>query len=71
MVLKHKVRINVTDQVGEKQLVLEGGRFSLPGRLVRLLFGEGMKILVITPGSCVDHVVISEIGKGGDKVEAV
>lgn len=64
MLIKRKVRVNVMTPDGEKSKALESGEMTLPARLVRLLFGEGMKVLVITPHSAVGEVVISEMDKG-------
>lgn len=62
MRLKHKVRINVTDDVGNKETVLQGGVRYLPRKIAQWLFGETMEILVLTPGQSVDSVEIREIG---------
>ncbi|MCD8157746.1 MAG: hypothetical protein LUD77_02300 [Clostridiales bacterium] len=61
MFLKHKVRVNVTIPNGEKSKAIESGEMTLSARLVRFLFGEGMKVLVITPYSAVGEVVVSEM----------
>lgn len=45
MKLKHKVRINVTDDVGNKQTVLQGGIRYLPRKIARWLFGENIEVL--------------------------
>ena len=65
MKLKHKVRINVTDDVGNKQTVLQGGVRHLPRWFARWLFGKGNmeKILVLTPGKTIESVEIREKGK--------
>ena len=67
MKLKHKVRINVTDDVGNKQVVLQGGIRHLPRKLAKWLFGENTEILVLTPGQSIDSVEIREIGGGRDE----
>lgn len=67
MNLKHKVRINVTDEVGNKQEVLQGGVRQLPRWFARWLFGKGNtnKILVLTPGETIESVEIHEVNKKG------
>lgn len=62
MKLKHKVRINVTDTIGNKQTVLQGGIRYLPRRIARWLFGENTEVLVLKPGQSVDSVEIREMG---------
>lgn len=68
MKLKHRVRINVTDDVGNKQIVLQGGIRHLPRKIVKWLFGENTEILVLTPGQSIESVEIREIG--GDRDES-
>ncbi|MCD7825472.1 MAG: hypothetical protein LUH14_05870 [Clostridiaceae bacterium] len=69
MFLKHKVRVNVMTPGGEKSEALESGEMTLPARLVRFLFGDGMKVLVITPHSAVGEVVISEMEEKEDETD--
>ena len=64
MNLKHKVRINVTDDVGNKENVLQGGVRYLPRKIAQWLFGENLEILVLTPGQSVQSVEIHEVKKG-------
>lgn len=63
MKLKHKVRINVTDDVGNKETVLQGGIRNLPRKVAEWLFGENMEILVLTPGQSIESVEIHEVKK--------
>lgn len=63
MKLKHKVRINVTDDVGNKETVLQGGIRNLPRKVAQWLFGENMEILVLTPGQSIESVEIYEVKK--------
>lgn len=63
MKLKHKVRINVTDDVGNKETVLQGGIRNLPRKVAQWLFGENMEILVLTPGQSIESVEIHEVKK--------
>lgn len=67
MKLKHKVRINVTDDDGKKQVVLQGGLRHLPQRIVKWLFGSNTEILVLKPGQSIESVEIREVG--GEKSE--
>lgn len=61
MFLTNRLRVNVMIPGGRRRKAVESGEMTLPARLVRLLFGEGMKVLVITPHSAVGEVVISEM----------
>ena len=69
MNLKHRVRINVTDSVGNKQTVLRGGVRHIPRRIAQWLFGENLEILVLTPGQSVESVEIHEVKKGEQEDE--
>ena len=69
MNLKHRVRINVTDSVGNKQTVLRGGVQNIPRRIAQWLFGENLEILVLTPGQSVESVEIHEVKKGEQEDE--
>ncbi len=60
---------------GKKSKALESGEMTIPAKLARFLFGDGVKILVITPHSAVGEVVISEMnekeaGQNGGSVYA-
>ncbi|WHL24304.1 hypothetical protein QLH62_04030 [Streptococcus iniae] len=63
MKLKHKVRIAVTDDVGNKETVLQGGIRNMPKKVAQWLFGENMEILVLTPGQSIESVEIHEVKK--------
>lgn len=67
MNLKHKIRVNVTDDTGNKETVLQGGVRHLPRWFARWLLGEGNmdKILVLTPGDTIESVEIREVNKKG------
>lgn len=67
MALKHRVRINVRDERGQKQPVLRSGTARIPKRLVKWLFGDFCEVLVLTPGKTVDEVEIHEIPSEVDK----
>ena len=69
MNLKHRVRINVTDDEGNKQTVLRGGVRHIPHRIAQWLFGENLEILVLTPGQSVESVEIHEVKKGEQEDE--
>lgn len=69
MKLKHKVRINVTDDDGKKQAVLQGGMRHLPERIVKWLFGENTEILVLKHGQSIESVEIREVGGESDESE--
>ncbi|HCT64540.1 MAG TPA: hypothetical protein DIC60_04640 [Lachnospiraceae bacterium] len=66
MNLQHKVKINISDQDGNKKNVLNGTLKCLPKRLLNLLFGEFTEVLVLIPGQSVKNVEIHEI-KGGSR----
>lgn len=65
MALKHRVRINVTDEKS-KTRVLEGADRRLPMRLLRLLFGEFTTVYLLSPGQSVESVEVHEL-KGGNE----
>lgn len=52
--MKHRIEVRVKN----KEKVLDGRVMKLPARLVHWLLGDGMKVLVITPGDTVGHVDI-------------
>ena len=58
MGLSHKIRINVVDDDGGKEAVLEGGICRLPYRLLRFLFGDMAEVMVLKPGNTVDSVEV-------------
>lgn len=61
MKLTHTVKINVADRKGNKQEVLRNTTLRLPKRILKLLFGDFEKMLVIVPGESVEEIVIEEI----------
>ncbi len=65
MALKHRIRINVTDEKSRAK-VLEGADRRLPARLLRLLFGEFSTVYLLSPGQSVESVEVHEV-KGGKK----
>lgn len=68
--MKHKVKISVTDEQGNKQQVLKGGIRTLPKKLLAWLLGEDMDILVLTPSRSVQSVEIHEVKEGEDSNES-
>lgn len=61
MALKHRIRINVTDEKS-KTRILEGADRRLPMKLLRLLFGEFTTVYLLSPGQSVESVEIHEVG---------
>lgn len=64
MTLKHRIRINVTDEKS-KTKVLEGAERRLPMKLLRFLFGEFTTVYLLSPGQSVESVEVHEVKKGG------
>src|SRR5574344_3008396 len=60
MKLKHKVSISVREPDGGARNVFSGGEVKLREKLLRWLFGEKKKVLVIAPGDSVFNVEIHE-----------
>ena len=60
MKLKHKVSISVREADGDNVNVIKGGEVKLREKLLRWLFGEKKKVLVIAPGDSVFNVEIRE-----------
>lgn len=68
MSFRHKVRINLEDCEGHKQMILQSESISLPKKLLTLLFGEFTDVLVLTPGDTVRGIEIREMrGDAGDR----
>lgn len=68
MSFRHKVRINLEDCEGRKQMILQSESISLPKKLLTLLFGEFTDVLVLTPGDTVRGIEIREMrGDAGDR----
>lgn len=63
MALKHRIRINVTDEKS-KTKVLEGAERRLPMKLLRFLFGEFTTVYLLSPGQSVESVEVHEVEKG-------
>lgn len=60
MKLRHRVSISVREPDGGAVKVLGGGEVTLREKLLRCLFGEKKKVLVIAPGDSVFNVEIRE-----------
>ena len=69
MKLKHKISISVREADGSVTNVLHGGEVKLREKLLRWLFGDKKKVLVIAPGESVFDVEIREqdLGKVFDE----
>lgn len=65
MALKHRIRINITDEKS-KTKVLEGAERRLPMKLLRFLFGEFTTVYLLSPGQSVESVEVHEVKKGGN-----
>ena len=65
MGLKHRVKINVTDETEAKKRVLEGADKRLPRRLLRFLFGDFTTVYLLSPGQSVESVEIHEVKPDG------
>ena len=61
MGLSHNIRINVVEDDGGKENVLEGGICRLPSRLLRFLFGDMAEVMVLKPGNTVDSVEVFQV----------
>lgn len=67
MKLKHKIKINIADNSGNKQEVLQSEHRSIPRRLLTFLFGDFCEVLVLTPGETVQGVEIQEMRGDSDE----
>lgn len=63
---KHTVRINIANRCGEKHNVLTSTKVPIPRRILRFLFGDFCRVLVLTPGETVEGIEINETQKDGD-----
>jgi hypothetical protein len=64
--LKHKVCIGVGSN--DRHVITSSNR-SLPGKLLKLLFGENTGVFILTPGKSVEAVEIRELpAQGGESV---
>lgn len=59
--MKHQIIVSVTEQGNKKNTVLKGQKLTLPGKLMKLLFGGGQKVLLLVPGDSVESVAIKEV----------
>ena len=65
MAIKHKVVINVTDENGDTEEVLQGGQLTLPQKIIKLLFGDYRQVFLLNPGQSVQSVDVKELKEGG------
>ncbi len=63
--LRHRIHISVANRKGERERIVSGKSLRLPQRLLKILFGDGTHILVITPGRTVEGIEIKEVADGG------
>lgn len=59
--MRYRVRVNLTTPEKSKEPLLANRVRRLPGKLVRLLFGDATEILVLKPGQTVDTVEFHEL----------
>ena len=64
--MKHDLKINVSKKPTEDGVV-RCKRVALRERLLRYLFGEKRRVMVIVPGDTVESVSITEL-PGGDEL---
>ena len=65
--MKHNLKINVS-KTPQKDGMVSCKTVSVKERLLKKLFGETRKVMVIVPGDMVDNITICEAqGKGGEK----
>ncbi|MBQ7293111.1 MAG: hypothetical protein IJW79_05160 [Clostridia bacterium] len=65
--MKHNLKINVS-KTPQKDGMVSCKTVSVKERLLKKLFGETRKVMVIVPGDMVDSITICEPqGKGGEK----
>ncbi len=64
--MKHDLKINVSKKPTEDGVV-RYKRVALRERLLRYLFGEKRRVMVIVPGDTVESVSITEL-PGGDEL---
>ena len=57
----HRVQINVANNTGQMQRVLESHRIRLPERLLKLIVGNFCEVLVLTPSASVQNIEIHEV----------
>ncbi len=60
----HRVQINVANNTGQIERVLESHRIRLPERLLKLIVGNFCEVLVLTPSASVQNIEIHEVRDG-------
>lgn len=63
--MKHDLKISVSKKPTDDG-VLRCQRVTIRERLLRYLFGEKRRVMVIVPGDTVESVSITELAGGGD-----
>ena len=63
--MKHDLKISVSKKPPEDGVV-RCQRVAIRERLLRYLFGEKRRVMVIVPGDSVERVSITELAGGGD-----
>jgi len=63
--MKHDLKISVSKKPTDDG-VLRYQRVTMRERLLRYLFGEERRVMVIVPGDTVESVSITELAGGGD-----
>lgn len=63
--MKHDLKISVSKKPTEDGVV-RCQRVTMRERLLRYLFGEKRRVMVIVPGDSVERVSITELAGGGD-----
>lgn len=66
MLKKHRVRINIKDEGGDNQRVLEGADIRLPSRIVRWLFGDFTTVYLLKPGQSIESVEVHELNTAAE-----
>ncbi len=63
--MKHDLKISVSKKPSNDGVV-RCQRVTMRERLLRYLFGEERRVMVIVPGDTVERVSITELAGGGD-----
>jgi len=68
--MKHNLRISVSKKPKDGGVV-RCQRLTMRERLLRHLFGEKHRVMVIVPGDTVECVSITELPDGGDEADEI
>ena len=66
--MRHNLKISVSKEPEPGGVVVCKGA-SIREKIMRLLFGDLRRVMVLIPGDSVEEVAISEIKDGGDNSE--